>query len=161
MLYHIKETYYIIKSAIMVKRIMYPLIICIMFLLLGNYNASAQSCNAMAFEKSNILRLSKNFTHKHTFDLSKASSKGEIEKTYIFSKGKLYMLNVSNFKGQEKNIIVELFDQNGVMVATNYNSTTNRFWPIGYVCKESGVHVIKFRYINTTNYCGICVVGAK
>ena len=161
MLYRIKTTYKIIKSAIMIKRIMYPIIICIMFLILGSYNASAQSCNAMAFEKSNILRLSKNFTHKHTFDLSKVNSKGELEKTYIFNVGKLYMLNVSNFKGQEKNIIVELYDQNGVLVATNYNSTTDRFWPIGYVCKESGVHTIKFRYIDTSNYCGICVIGAK
>lgn len=161
MLYHINKTYYIIKSAIMLKRIMHPIIICMLFLMLGSYNAYAQSCNAMAFEKSNILRLSRNFTHKHTFDLSKANSKGELQNTYIFNKGKLYMLNVSNYKGQEKNIIVELYDQNGVLVATNYNSTTKRFWPIGYVCKESGVHTIKFRYIETTNFCGICVVGAK
>lgn len=136
-------------------------IICMAFLLLGNINASAQSCNAMAYEKSNVLRLSNNFVHKHTFELNKANSKGEIEETFIFSKGVLYMLNVSNYKGQEKNIIVELYDQNGKLVATNYNKETQRFWPIGYVCKESGVHKIKFKFIETTNFCGICVVGAK
>lgn len=151
---------YIKKSAIM-KRIMYSSIICMLLLLASNNTASAQSCNAMTFEKSNILRLSKNFIHQHTFDLKKANSKGEIEETFIFTKGKLYMMNVSNYKGQEKNIIVELYDQKGTLVATNYNASTERFWPIGYVCKDSGVHTLKFKFIGTTNHCGICVIGAK
>ena len=118
-------------------------------------------CAAKDFEKSNILRLSKNFDHKHTFVLDKADATGEISSSFIFNKGTLYMMNVSNYRGEEKNIIVELYDQNGKLVATNYNKTTRRFWPLGYVCKESGVHKIKFKFIDTDRYCGICVLGAK
>lgn len=123
-------------------------------------NAEAQ-CMAKDFEKSNILRLSKNFEHKHTFMLDKPDAGGEVASTYIFTKGTLYMMNISNYRGEEKNIIVELYDQNGKLVATNYNKTTGRFWPLGYVCKESGVHKIKFKYVDTDKYCGICVLGAK
>lgn len=130
------------------------------FTLFFSFKTNAQ-CSAMDFEKSNILRLSKNFEHKHTFTLDKVDEAKENSSSYIFNKGTLYMMNVSNYRGEEKNIIVELYDQNGKLVATNYNKATNRFWPLGYVCKESGVHNIKFKFIDTDNYCGICVLGVR
>ena len=149
-----------INKLAMRLRIVFSIAVCIVATCLCSSSAYGQ-CNAKTFEKSNILRLSKNFSHIHTFELNKANSKGELKETFIFNKGTLYMLNVSNFRGQEKDIIVELYNQKGELVATNYNKVTDRYWPIGYVCKESGVHTLKFRFVGTKNYCGICVVGSK
>lgn len=125
-------------------------------------NSMAQ-CDAIKYKSKNIAKLANGFSYKYTFDLSKGqkNSNGKIEFTYILNKGTLYMMNVSNEKGEERNIIMELYNQDGKLVATNYDSRTGKYWPIGYACNESGIHYIRFRFKDTDKECGIAILGQR
>lgn len=131
-------------------------------IMLCHQHSSAQ-CNAIQFKNKNISKLANGFTYKHTFELNKGqvNSKGEMEFTYIFNKGTLYMMNMSNDKGEEKNVIIELYNQDKKLVATNFDSRTGKFWPIGYACNESGVHYIHVRFKDTDSKCGIAILGER
>ncbi len=130
--------------------------------MLFNQRSSAQ-CSAINYKNQNISKLANGFKYIHTFELDKGqvNSKGEMEFTYIFNKGTLYMMNMSNGEGQEKNIIIELYSQDKKLVATNYDSRTGKFWPIGYACNQSGVHYLKIRFKDYDKKCGIVVLGER
>lgn len=146
----------------MMKRMLIPIVMLACFLVFGTGDANAQ-CNAKQYEQSNLIRMPSGFKHKHTFEIDKSvvDAKGEVEMTFILNKGTLYMLNMSNFRGEEKNIVIELYNQRKELVAVNFNEATGRYWPIGYACPESGVHYIKFRFKGTDNYCGIGVLAER
>ncbi len=140
------------------KQFIIPLLICLFSLCAGTYSVNAQ-CKAKDFEQASILKMPGRFKHKHTFELTKdkVNSKGETEFSLILKRGTLYMLNIANYRGEEANIVVELYNAKRELVAKNYKN--GKYWSIGYACYESGVHYFKFKFMNTNKYCGIGVLG--
>ena len=132
------------------------------FLLVSVFVFSQEGCNAIKYKQQNIDRLAPGFNYKHTFEIKPTLLKnGEMEFNYILNRGTLYMMNMSNSSGEEKNYIIELYNQDGILVGTNYDKRTDRFWPIGYACNQSGVHKIKVRLKDTSKACGIIVLGLR
>lgn len=134
-------------------------ILLFFFLMIAAIGDSHGQCDARSYQKSNITRFPSGFDYVHTFDIS--GDEETREQTHVLSKGKLYFINVSNYRGEEKNIIVELYGPEGNMIATNYDKRSGLFWPIGYACHQSGVHTLKFEFIKTDRKCGIAVLGER
>ena len=131
--------------------------------IISNSSFSQNECKAIEHKKENISRLAPGFDYKHTFEVNFSTAKnGMVEFNYILNRGTLYMLNMSNTDGIEKGLIVKLYDQQGNLVGTNYDPGTERFWPIGYACNQSGVHKIKVELVSSIkSKCGIVVLGAR
>lgn len=139
----------------------------IIFLFTGLYLFGPQNsygqCNPTKHKESTKSKLASGFSYQHSFEITpnKVNAKGELEFTYIFNKGTLYMMNMNNAAGEQKDVIIELYNQKKELVSTNYDSRTGKFWPIGYACNQSGVHYIKIRFKDTKDYCGLVVLAVR
>ena len=133
------------------------------FLLLASFEAQAQDCQSGAFEDLLKAKLSKGFVHKKTVTLDKSSmtSNGSAVYKFTFTKGSLYQIHMSNFRGEQKAVKIELLDKNGQLVATNFDENSGRYWPIGYACRFSGEYTIKVTFLNNPQSCGVFVVGER
>ena len=137
-----------------------PLLFC--FMLLVATQVSYAQCNAEKYKDKCINSLPPGFNFKQLFNItSKANGKQKIEFSTNLKRGHLYMINVANKEGLQKNIVVKFYDAHRRIIATNYDDRTGKFWPIGYACNSSGVYFITFEFINNENKCGIAVLGER
>lgn len=131
-------------------------------LLFASSEARAQDCQSTAFEDLLKAKLSKGFVHKKTVSVgSGAMSNGTATYKFAFTKGSLYQIHMSNFRGEQKNVKIELFDKSGQLVATNYDDKSGRYWPIGYACRFSGEYTVKVAFQNNPQNCGVFVLGER
>lgn len=137
--------------------------IVFLFAMFLTENANGQNCNTKKYKDATLKRLATGFTYRHTFEITPEVMSGKKEHTfkYILNRGTLYMVNMANDKGEEKGVIIEVYNQDNVMVGTNYDPRTGRFWPIGYACNQSGVHKVKVIIQDGTKPCAIALLGAR
>ena len=131
-------------------------------LLIASYEAKAQDCQSAAFEDLLKAKLSKGFVHKKTINLNQSSmSGGSSNFKFNFTKGSLYQIHMSNFRGEQKSVKIELYDKNGQLVASNFDENSGRYWPIGYACRFSGEYSLKVTFQNNPQSCGVFVLGER
>ncbi len=120
-------------------------------------------CNAMTNKGKGISQLSPGFTFikSYLLDGGRENSKGEIEYSFVFSKGTSYMLTLVNNLGQSDNIEIKLYDPAHKLLVTNYDKKSNKYFPVVYPCKGTGVHYMTFKFSEGSDKCGLSVLGFK
>ena len=71
------------------------------------------------------------------------------------------MLTFANNIGDSDNIEIKLYDPQKKLLASNYDKKNDKYFKIGYPCNTTGVHYMTFTFKNTTEKCGISVLGFK
>lgn len=128
---------------------------------LTTINSANAQCSASEHKDKCVSGLADGFTFikSYTLDGGKANASGEIEYSFVFSKGTIYMLNTANNAGEPKNIVIKLYDPNHKLIATNVKGET--YFPLGYQCQTTGVHYMTFSFKDTPDLCGLSVLGFK
>ncbi len=99
----------------MIRLFIFKLFLAI--LLFGSVGASAQDCESSAFEDLLKAKLSNGFVHKKTVLIEEsAMSGGSKSYKFTFTKGSLYQVHMSNFRGEQKHVKIELYDKTGQLV---------------------------------------------
>ena len=126
-------------------------------------NEALAQCNADGFRSQCVSRLADGFTFIKSYNLNdkKINSKGEIEYSFVFSKGTLYMLTFANALGEMTNIEIKLYDPTHKLIVSNFNKKTKKYFPLGYPCKATGVHYMSFKFADGGQTCGLSVLGFK
>ena len=87
------------------------------------------------------------------------NSKGEIEYSFVFSKGTIYMLTFANSEGNAADIEITLFDPSHKKIASNLIG--GKYIPLGYKCMSTGVHYMTFKFKDGAPKCGLSILGFK
>ncbi len=138
----------------------YKIFAFISVLYLSIVSISAQ-CDVKSLKSKCTEQLAPGFTciKSYPLETKKVNSKGEIEYSFVFSKGTIYMLTFSNANGEAADIEITLFDPTHKKIASNLIS--GKYIPLGYKCMSTGVHYITFKFMNGTDSCGLSVLGFK
>lgn len=89
------------------------------------------------------------------------SASKPIEYQYTLSKGTTYFISMQPADPNVK-LKVSLYDQEGRMVASSYNSEIKKFYPsIVMRCQRTGVYKIAFSHESKQDYCAASVLGFK
>lgn len=120
-------------------------------------------CNALSNKSKGIEQLSPGFTFikSYLLDGGRENSKGEIEYSFVFSKGTSYMLTLVNNLGKSDNIEIKLYDPAHKLLVSNYDKKSKKYFPVVYPCKSTGVHYMTFKFSNSADKCGLSVLGFK
>lgn len=131
--------------------------------LLSFHTDSHAQCDAMKHKDKCVQRLADGFTFikSYLIDGARANANGEIEYSFVFSKGTLYMLTIADNIGAAENIEIRLYDPQHKLLATNFDKKSGKYFPIGYPCKSTGVHYMTFKYNGNGKACGLSVLGFK
>ncbi len=145
----------------MKKTFIYKTLVAL-FLVFSFSSASAQ-CDPNSFKANCKGQLATGFTYIKSYPLkeSKINAKGEIEYSFVFSKGTIYMLTFANNEGDAKDIEITLFDPSRTKVTSNFDEANNQYFPMGYKCTATGVHYMTFKLKNGTAHCGLSILGFK
>lgn len=114
-------------------------------------------CDPLSFKEMATSNLEEGFTYIKSFPLSeeKLNDKGEIEYSFVFSKGTKYMLTFIDAEGKTENIVIELFDPNRTLIAKDKKGG------ISYSCVDTGVHYMKFSFKKGALQCGLAILSFK
>lgn len=142
---------------------MKQIITLIILSLFATTELSFGQCDAMSNKDKGVGQLSDDFTFikSYLLDGGKENAKGEIEYSFVFSKGTSYMLTLVNNLGQSDNIEVKLYDPTHKLLVTNYDKKSDQYLPVVYPCKSTGVHYMTFKFSKDTEKCGLSVLGFK
>ena len=124
------------------------------------YSDATAQCDAAKHKAACVGQLADGFTFIKSYLLDGAKAKkGEIEYSFVFSKGTTYMLTFANNLGKPDNVEITLSDPTRKELAKNMHG--GKYYPIGYACKTTGVHYMKFKFNGTDDHCGLSVLGFK
>lgn len=118
-----------------------------------------QSCNTDAFLEECAPALG-GHTFIKTFNVSTDKSGPLTKVSYVFSKGSNYKVVIcdENIKGNRMK--VKLFDRNKKMIATNYMSSSGKYYPaLSYTCSATGVYYIEASFKKGKEGCGVVILG--
>ena len=117
---------------------------------------NSYACDASKFKDQCVNQLGSGYTYLKSFQLT-----GEVEYSFVFSKGTLYMLTTASALGEAGNIEIQLYDPSHKLIVSNYDKKTDKYYPINYPCSTTGVHYMKFIFNDTSKECGLSVLGFK
>lgn len=133
---------------------------CVLVASFMSLNLKAQSCSSDAFYNECATKLEKALFIKAFEVESKTFKKGEtsIEYNYVFSKGTTYL--ITSCDKEESPMIIELYDRNQKLIASNYDKVKKKFYPkIAYPCSATGVYYLKYKFKSNQEACGISMLG--
>lgn len=124
-------------------------------------NTASAQCDANKWKSKCISGLAGGFTFikSYALDGGSAGADGAVERSFVFSKGTIYMINTVNALGESSGIKVELYDPAHKKLASNYRD--GKYYPLGYQCATTGVHYMKFYFSGTKDKCGLSCLGFK
>jgi hypothetical protein len=100
------------------------------------------------------------YTFVKSFNIKAASGDKKTEFSYVFSKGSTYMVVCCDQGNKGGRMIVNLYDRNHKLIASNYNKATKKFYPtITYPCGATGVYYIECYFENGKSGCGLSILG--
>ncbi len=120
-------------------------------------------CNPQSHKEFCVEQLSPGYTFIKSFPIEKikTNANGEIEYSFVFSKGTNYMLTISDNNNTPKNIEIILYDPQHKKLISNYDKKSDSFFPIQYTCSNTGVHYMTFKYHGSGDQCGLSILGFK
>lgn len=132
-------------------------------LLLSFTTISFAQCDEEKHKELCIEQLADGFTFIKSYVLepNKANENGEIEYSFVFSKGTVYMLTFVDSDGKPQDVEITLYDPERNKLASNYNEETDSYIPLGYQCSTTGVHYMTFKFKDKEQDCGVSVLGFK
>lgn len=137
--------------------------IIILFLTSASTLSSFGQCNPQSHKEFCIGQLSSGYTYIKSFPIEKVNTNanGEIEYSFVFSKGTNYMLTISDKNNEAKNIEIILYDPQHKKLISNFDKKSGGFFPIQYTCSNTGVHYMTFKYHGNDDQCGLSILGFK
>lgn len=138
----------------------YKIFAIVSFIFVSLASANAQ-CDANSLKSKCTSQLAPGFTYIKSYPLEqgKINSKGEIEYSFVFSKGTIYMLTFANSSGQPSDIEITLYDPAHKKIASNL--VNGQYIPLGYKCTATGVHYMTFKFKDGVPKCGLSILGFK
>jgi len=133
------------------------------FSIINLVGANLQACDAMKYKQQCVSQLAAGYTFIKSYlldDTKLNAATGEIEYSFVFSKGTVYMLTMSDNQGNPKNIEIKLYDPNHKLIVSNLDAKSGSYFPISYPCSATGIHYMTFK-INDATKCGLSVLGFK
>ena len=132
-------------------------------LLLFSWGYSNAQCSTNSLKNNCTGQLASGFTYIKSYPLEKEkiNSKGEIEYSFVFSKGTIYMLTFANSAGAGSDIEITLYDPSHSKIASNFDAEKGDYFPLGYKCSSTGVHYMTFKFKNGVAPCGLSILGFK
>ena len=123
------------------------------------FGTSSAQCDPSNLKDKGISNLEKGYTYIKSFPLSqeKLNENGEIEYSFVFSKGTKYMLTFINADGETEHVTIELYDPNKSLIAKNKKA--NEDSPLSYTCNVTGVYYMKFSLKEAG--CGLAILSFK
>jgi hypothetical protein len=98
-----------------------------------------------------VAKVNEGYTFLKTYQIQKVGD--QMEYSYVFSKETNYMLVMCNGGGTQ-NIIVNLYDANRKLIATNYDKVNNKIFPaIVYKCQATGIYYMRFSFLDKPECC--------
>ncbi len=141
---------------------LFAVMLCLVALF--SYQHSNAQCDADKHKNKCVSQLASGFTFIKSYLLNdaKENDNGEIEYSFVFSSGTLYMLTFANSMGMSDNIEIKLYSPSKKLVASNYDKKNNKFRAnIGYKCAATGVYYMTFKFKDAPTHCGLSVLGFK
>jgi len=131
----------------------------IVFGMLYTFNVSAQSCGTDAFLDNCAPSLG-DFTFIKFFkvNIEKEGTKKKV--SYVFSKGSTYRIVICDEGVKGKEMKVKLYDRNKKLIASNYLSSSRKYFPIlNYTCTATGVYYVESSFKPSKKGCGVIILG--
>jgi hypothetical protein len=149
------------KKINMKKIISYKLLSFSFFII--TWGVTNGQCNTTGLKVSCTEQLANGFTYIKSYPLKKEqiNTKGEIEYSFVFSRGTIYMLTFANSQGTSSDIELTLYDPNHNKITSNFDTGTGDYLPLGYKCTSTGVHYMTFKFKEGTTPCGLSILGFK
>ena len=132
-------------------------------ILLLSWGYSNAQCDLKSLKPNCIGQLASGFTYIKSYPLEKTkiNLKDEIEYSFVFSKGTIYMLTFANSEGKASNIEITLYDPSHKKITSNFDVGTGSYIPLGYKCSATGVHYMTFKFKDGKIPCGLSILGFK
>lgn len=103
------------------------------------------------------------FTFIKSFEVlsSKNVKESPNDFSYVLSKGSTYMIIICDQNVAGNKMVVELYDRNKKLIASNFNKQTKKFYPsLSYPCGATGVYYIESYFENGKQAtCGVNILG--
>lgn len=133
----------------------------ILVLFLACIKAGAQ-CDDEKF-LDNCAALLDKFVFVKAFNIDQGKSTktgGEIEYSYVLSKGTSYLITICDQAENGNRLILELYDRNKKLIVSSYNKKDKKYYPkIAYPCAATGVYYLKYRFEGNNENCGVSILG--
>ena len=143
------------------KRIFFTLIVFAVFLTSGSC-AFAQ-CDADTYTSKLIEKLPEGYAFLKSYKIDgENGAKAKMEFPYIFSKDSNYMITLGNKELELKGVLLNLYDSNRKLVATNQDPSSKKFYSgVSYKCSSTGVYYLTFSFETNKESCAAAVLGFK
>jgi hypothetical protein len=100
------------------------------------------------------------FIKAFNVEVDKPGDKSEF--SYVFSKGSNYRIVIGDMNGDGNKMVVNLYDRNKKLIASNYLKSSKKFFPsLNYACSATGVYYVEAFFENSKSGCGINILGFK
>ena len=102
------------------------------------------------------------FVFIKTFNVNIVKPGNKTEYSYVLSRDSEYKIVVCDQNDPGKKMIVNFYDRNKKLIASNYLKATKKFYPtINYKCAATGVYYVEAFFEGDKNGCGINILGFK
>ncbi len=135
-------------------------ILLIVALLLVQKEAKAQ-CRPAESIKVCIPKLVSGFNFLKSYEINGRGGRlDKVEYSYPFAKGTMYMVNLCSSEGDNKGLVVTLYDATRKQLATSVVNG-QQLQAIIFNCQSTGIYYITYTFDNSTSYCGGSALGFK
>jgi hypothetical protein len=143
------------------KKLFFTFIVSVTFLFSGSM-AFAQ-CDADTYTSKLIEKMPEGYAFLKSYKIDgENGAKAKMEFPYIFSKDSNYMITLGNKELELKGVLLNLYDSNRKLVATNQDPGSKKFYSgVSYKCASTGVYYLTFSFESTKESCAAAVLGFK
>jgi hypothetical protein len=143
------------------KKILFTLIV--FAAILTNVSVASAQCDADTYTNKLIEKLPQGYAFLKSYKIDgENGAKDKLEFPYIFSKDSNYMITLGNKELELKGVVLNLYDSNRKLVATNQDPASKKFYSgVSYKCASTGVYYLTFSFENQKESCAAAVLGFK
>lgn len=118
-------------------------------------------CSPTESVKVCIPKLAGGFNFLKSYEINGRGGRLEkVEYSYPFAKGTQYMVNLCSSEGENKGLVVTLYDSSRKQLATSVVNGQH-VSAIVFTCQSTGIYYITYTFDNSTQYCGGSALGFK
>lgn len=126
-----------------------------------SFRTSPPPCNPEALLDNCASGLD-DFVFIKSFPVFAEKADDKTEYSYVLSRGVTYRIVVCEQNAQDKKMVVNLFDRNKKLIASNYLKSSKKIFPIiNYACAATGVYYVEAFFEGEKKGCGLNILGFK
>jgi len=142
------------------KRILQLIFLGIILFLAFSFNITS-GCDPEALLKNCASDLD-DFVFIKSFPVEIKKSAEKTEYSYVLSRAITYRIVVCTQNENDKKMVVNLFDRNKKLIASNYLKSSKKFFTtINYECSATGVYYVEAFFEGDKKGCGLNILGFK